>query len=204
MIPDRYARYYLENAPSLGVLICLNLFAVLVGIRFYVDTMPAISTVLWPFYLDSPVALFFMTASLLMLVPNLGRPIETMPNNRMTAIVHTLAFVWLVKFGLWTVVALHLGFDLYFPSVTDYWFIVITHLAFVVQAFLIPHYGVTSREALILAGGLLLVNDILDYGFGLHPPLRYEPGLSLTVVSVGLTVLAVWLAHRSFDRLETA
>ena len=202
MIPHPVARYYLENAPSLVVLIVLNLAGMLVGVRFYVESMPDIHTFLWPFYLDSAVALLLMAGSLLVVVANLGRPLEAVPQNRVLAVLHTLAFVWLVKYGLWTAVALTIGHQHYFPSLTDYWFLVITHLAFVIQAFLIPHYGTTSREALGIALALLLLNDLLDYGFGLHPPLRYDPGVGLVLITVGLSVGAVALAARTLDRVE--
>jgi uncharacterized membrane protein YpjA len=201
MIPRRYARYYLENAPSLLWLLGVNILAMLVGVRFYVETMPEVPTFLWIFYLDSPAALFLATLSLTVLLTNIGNPLEELPQNRALAYLHTLAFVWLVKYGLWTFVALNLGFTHYFPDLYDYWFIIITHLAFVLEAYLIPHYGKTTRGALGLSLALLFLNDLLDYGFGYHPPLRYEPGLGLPFLTVCLSVLSVWLASRAFDRL---
>lgn len=204
MIPRRYARYYLENAPSLLWLLAVNVLAMLVGVRFYVETMPEVPTFLWPFYLDSPAALFLATVSLVTLLVNLGNPLEELPQNRVLVYLHTLAFVWLVKYGLWTFVALNLGFSNYFPDLYDYWFIIITHLAFVLEAYLIPHYGKTTEGALGLSLALLLFNDLLDYGFGYHPPLRYEPGLILPILSVCLSVFSVWLASRAFGRLEQA
>lgn len=204
MLPRRYARYYLENAPSLLWLLGVNVLAMLVGVRFYVETMPAVPTFLWPLYVDSPAALFLATTSLVTLLANLGRSLEEAPHNRALAYLHTLAFVWLVKYGLWTFVALNLGFSAYFPDLYDYWFIVITHLAFVLEAFLIPHYGRTTKGALGLAFALLLVNDLFDYGFGYHPPLRYEPSFLLPLATVSLSVIAVGLASREFERLGPA
>lgn len=202
MIPRRYARYYLENAPSLVWLVVLNVAAMLVGVRFYVETMPAVPTFLWPLYADSPAALFLMTASLITLFANLGRSLDAVPHNRVLAYLHTLAFVWLVKYGLWTVFALHLDFWAYFPSVNDYWFIVITHLAFVLEAYLVPHYGRTTRGALGFSLALLVINDVFDYGLGYHPPLEYDPGFPLVVGTVALSAVSVALAARAFDRLD--
>ena len=48
---------------------------------------------------------------------------------------------------------------------------------------------------------LLLVNDLVDYGLGYHPPLRYEPEVVLPLVTVGLSVGVVALAAWQFDRL---
>lgn len=204
MIGRRHARYYLENAPSLVWLVAVNAAAMLVGVRFYVETMPGVFTFLWPLYADSPAALFLMTLSLVTLFANLGDPLDEVAHNRVLAYLHTLAFVWLLKYGLWTVLALHFGFWEYFPSLNDYWFIVLTHLAFVLEAYLIPHYGRTTPGALALALVLLLANDLYDYGFGYHPPLEYAPGLTLALATVVLSFVTVALAARAFDRLEAA
>jgi len=201
-VPRSVARAYLLAGPNLVALLCINGLALLVGIRFYVADLPAVPTALWPLFADSPTAVFLAMLSLATLLPAVGEHFESVPDTRPAAYLHTLAFVWLVKTGLWTVVALTLGFDRYFPAPWDYFGIVFTHLAFLVEAFLIPHYGRTSRGALALALVVALANDALDYGYGLHPPLRYDPGLTLAAASLGLSVLAVLLAARSFPKLH--
>jgi len=60
--------------------------------------------------------------------------------------------------------------------------------------------GLSDRENMSTA--VLLGNDVLDYAFGYHPPLRYEPGVVLAAATVALSVLAVWLAARAFPRLD--
>jgi len=207
-LPYRYAEAYLSDGPSLVALLVVTATAFLVGVRFYVETMPAVSTLLWPLYADSPTAISLVTLSLASLLPNLGRRLREAPINRPLAYLHTLAFVWLVKYGLWTAVALNLRPALYFGfsagALYDYWFIIGTHLLFVVLAFAILHYGRTTRGALGLSLSLLFVNDLVDYGLGLHPPLRYEPGWLLPVITVGLSVGVVALAAWQFDPLAAA
>lgn len=207
-IPRRYAESYLSDPPSLVALLVVTSTAFLVGVRFYVETLPEVPTLLWPLYADSPTALALATLSLSTLLPNLGNRLSEAPINRPLAYLHTLAFVWLVKYGLWTAVALNLRADLYVgfdaAGVYDYWFIIGTHLLFVVLAFGILHYGRTTRGALGFSLIALLINDVVDYGFGYHPPLRYEPGLVLPVVTVGLSVGVIALAAWQFDRLNTA
>jgi uncharacterized membrane protein YpjA len=201
-LPKRWAQYYLGNAPSLVWLLFANAVAVLVGVRYYVETMPAVSTFLWPLYADSPTAVFLMALSLATLLPFLGADLDAVPRTRVLAYLHTIAFVWLVKMGLWTFVALNIGFDAYFPDPWGYFGIIATHLAFVAEAYVIPHYGGTTRGALALALALALVNDVVDYGFGLAPPLRYEPGLTLAFATVAVSLVAVGLAAISLDRLD--
>ncbi|MFB6113508.1 MAG: DUF1405 domain-containing protein [Halodesulfurarchaeum sp.] len=202
LIPRRIARFYLENTWVLLSLIVANFLAVLVGVDFYVKSMPKVYAFLWPFFTDSPGATFLMLLSLVSLVPNLGNRLEAATQNRPLAYLHTLAFVWLLKYGLWTVVALNLGFSAYFPDLWAYWGILLTHLGLVAEAFLIPHYGRTTTDALVFALSALLLDDVLDYGLGLHPALRYDPGVVLPAATVILSLLSVGLAHRQFDRLE--
>jgi uncharacterized membrane protein YpjA len=201
-IPRRWARLYLSEAPNLVALLAVNAVAVLVGIRFYVAEMVAVSTALWPFFLDSPVALALAMLSLATLLPAVGGDLESVPANLPLAYLHTIACVWLIKMGLWTALALGLGFDQYYPAPWDFFGIILTHLAFVAEAFLIPHYGRTTRGALGFALVLALANDALDYGLGLHPPLRYDPGIGLVVGTVLISVGAVILASRSLPRLD--
>lgn len=201
-VPRRWAHLYLSEGPNLVALLAVNAVAVLVGIRFYVAEMVAISTALWPFFLDSPVALALAMLSLATLLPALDGNLESVSTNLPLAYLHTLAFVWLVKMGLWTALALGIGFDRYYPAPWDFFGIILTHLAFVAEAFLIPHYGRTTRGALIFALVLALANDALDYGLGIHPPLRYDPDLALVVGTVLVSLGAVALAARSLPRLD--
>ena len=201
VFPRRYARYYLENAPSLVWLVVVNAVAILVGVRYYVETMPGVSTFLWPLYADSPAALFLMTLSLATLLPFLGQSLDDVPVTLPLAYLHTIAFVWLVKMGVWTVVALNLGFDVYFPAAWAYFGIIVTHIGFIAEGLLVPHYARTTRGALVTALVLALGNDILDYGFGYYPPLRYDPGPALVAATVLLSVGSVFLAARLIPRL---
>ena len=204
----RYVEHYLGNPASLSVLLVANGTAFLVGVSFYVHSDPslaALPSILYPLFADSPTAIALATLSIATLLPNLRRRVRNAPVNVPLAYLHTFAFVWLCKYGLWTVVALTLRPDLYVgfagAALWDYWGIVLTHLLFVVEAFAIPHYGRTTDRALKVALGALLVNDVFDYALGYHPPLRYDPGLVLPLATVALSVLAVGVASRVFDRL---
>lgn len=205
-VPEAAAESYLSHGPSLGMLLVTSAVAFLVGVRFYVDTMPAVSTLLWPLYADSPTAIALATMSLATLLPTLDRPLAETPVNRPLAYLHTLAYVWLIKYGLWVVIALNRRVELYIGIDANafyaYWGIIGTHLLFVALAFAMLHYGRTTRGALGLSLGLLLINDIVDYGFGYHPPLRYEPGMVVPALTVALSVLVVALAAWQFDRYE--
>ncbi len=179
----------------------------LVGIEYYVPTLPEVPTVLWPLYADSAVAVGLALLSLATLLPTVGsgESVDDVPTNRPLAYLHTLAFVWLVTFGLWPFVALNLAFEAY-VSAPDawiyYWGVLGTHLCFVGLALLFPAFGRTTPGALALAAALGIVNVVVDYGLGYHPPLLYEPGIGLAAATLAITLFAVWLAGRSFRRLD--
>lgn len=220
VLPRRWARYYLENTPSLVWLVFANVAGVFVGFFFYLSVgTPAlenVDTLLWPLYMDSPVATLLMALALATLLPNLGRRLDDAPTNVVLAYLHTVTFVWLVETGLWTALALNLQVGLYFPDLWRYFGVLATHLLFVPEAYFLPHFGETTPGALVFALVFALANDVLDYGIGLHPPLRYETGavlapgglttsgLVLTVSSVGTSLLAVGLAAHAFGRLSAA
>jgi uncharacterized membrane protein YpjA len=210
-LPDRWADAYIGRAPSLVWLLVVNATAFLVGVAFYAApdrafglALGEVPTFVYPLYADSPTALALGTLSLTTLLPNLGASPGDAPRNLPLAYLHTLAFVWLVKYGLWTVVALLLRPDLYVfgpEPLWAFWGITLTHLLFVVEAGLLPRFGATTRGALVTALVAMLANDAADYLFGFHPPLRYDPGIVLAALTVAVSILAVWLAARSFDRL---
>jgi len=208
-VPDRYVEYYLGNGPSLVWLLVVNATAFLVGVSFYVHSDPSlrdVPTFLYPLFGDSPAALALAGLSVATLLPNLGRPVREAPANRPLAYLHTLAFVWLVKYGVWTALALNLRPELYVGFSTaalwDYWGIMLTHLAFLVEAAVVPYYGRTTRDALAFALVALLANDYVDYGLGLYPPLRYDAFETvLPAATVALSFVAVGLAAWAFERL---
>jgi len=205
LVPERYAKLYLESPTTLCLLLLANVTTVLVGTDFYVQrgTMEQISPLLWPFYTDSPGAAFLMALSLATLLPNLGSRLSDAPQNRPLAYLHTFAFVWLVKYGSWAIVAIALHPGAYADSWWRFGSTLFVHLLFVFEAYFLPLYGRTTRGALGAALAVSLIDVLLDYGIGLHPPLRYEVGIVLPILTVGLSILSVIAATFAFDRLES-
>ncbi len=182
-------------------------FMLAVGIGYYAPTAGDVPVPLWPLYADSAVAVALGGVVLLSLVPAVrrGGRVADARTSRALAYLHTLAFVWLVTFGLWPLVSLNLAFSRYVAAPDAwiyYWGVLGTHLCFVGLALLFPAFGRTTRGALGLALALAVGNVALDYGLGYHPPLLYEPGPLLAGATLAIAVGAVWLAWRSFPRLD--
>lgn len=206
-VRDAVAEELLGDARSLGVVFGLTAFMLLVGVDYYVDTLGGVPTVLWPLYADSAVAVALGALSLATLLPTVGSggPVTETPTNRPLAYLHTVSFVWLVQFGLWPLVSLNLAFESYVTAPDAwvyYWGVLGTHLCFVGLALTFPAFGRTTRGALAFAAALGAANVAVDYWLGYHPPLLYEPGVGLAVATLGIAGFSVWLAARSFRRLD--
>ncbi|WP_418284990.1 DUF1405 domain-containing protein [Halorubrum sp. DTA46] len=200
----------LGTPASLGVVLVLTAFMAVVGVGYYVPTADAVPVWLWPLYADSAVAVLLGGGVLIALVPTVradGRVTEDAPASKPLAYLQTLAFVWLIQFGLWPLVSLNLAVGEYLAAPAAwiyYWGVLGTHLCFVGLALLFPAFGRTTRGALATALLLVIGNAVVDYGFGYHPPLLYEPGPVLVGATLAIGVGSVWLASRSFRRLDQA
>ncbi|WP_302081447.1 DUF1405 domain-containing protein [Salinibaculum rarum] len=154
----------------------------------------------WPLVPDSPVATLFIALSLIAwrLDWSVAEPI------------HMLAFFGCIKLGLWTpYVQLVLnGSD--GIAAWLYWFLVLSHLAMAVEAFVIHRYASFSVPAVAVATVWYGFNDVVDYFWPIlegphHTILRAEVGAGgITHAipahdlaagwAVVLTILAVFLA----------
>jgi uncharacterized membrane protein YpjA len=158
--------------------------------------------IMWAFVPDSPVATLFIALSLALW--KLGR------NNEY---VNALAFFGCWKLGLWTpyvLAAFFAGFiDVGWPM---YLFLFFSHLAMVVEAFLIHRYSDFPVPAVAVAVLWYGLNDVVDYflplvgtphhttlpgqlvgpnGFATHPSPTHEIAAAGAVV---LTLTATFLA----------
>ena len=206
-VRDAIAGELIGTPRSLAVVLGFTAFMLAVGIGYYAPTAGEVPIPLWPLYADSAVAVALGGAALLSIVPTIrrGDRVTDAPTSRGLAYLQTLAFVWLVTFGLWPLVSLNLAFDVYVAAPDAwiyYWGVLGTHLLFVGLALLFPAFGRTTRGALGLALALAVVNVAVDYGVGYHPPLLYDPGPLLAGATLAIGVGSVWLANRSFRRLD--
>ena len=208
-IRDAVATEFLGTPRSLLFVGALTTFMLFVGADYYVETLPTVPVVLWPLYADSAVAVGLALLVLATLLPTVGSgdDLADVPTNRPLAYLQTVAFVWLIQFGLWPLVSLNLTVATYLAApdaLIYYWGVIGTHLLFAGLALLFPAFGRTTPGALILATILVVCNVLVDYGLGYHPPLLYDPGLGLAAATLGIGLCAVLLATRSFRRLDSS
>jgi uncharacterized membrane protein YpjA len=160
---------WLENfGLRLGwLVVAINLVGTAFGFWFYSFQFSITPVAAWPLVPDSPLATLFIALSLA--AWKLGYA-DRVPW------LHVLAFFGCIKLGAWTPFVLTV-FPVEYPSgglmtrgtvgfVWEYGlylFLVTSHLAMVVEAFLIQRYASFSVGAVALATAWYLLNDIVDY-----------------------------------------
>ncbi|WP_436924890.1 DUF1405 domain-containing protein [Halosimplex amylolyticum] len=157
--------------------------------------------VAYPLIPDSPVATMFIGLSLVAW----RLDIDAGP-------LHMLAFFGCIKLGLWTP---YVQLVLNGPggiAAWLYWFLIVSHLAMAVEAFLIHRYAAFSVGSVAVALAWYGFNDVVDYFWPIlegphHTWLRAEPFAAVGVPehavlahdlaagwAVALTLLATFLA----------
>lgn len=130
----------------------INLVGTAFGFWYYRFQFEMADPIAWVFVPDSPLATLFIAASLI------AWRLDYHPDW-----LHTLAFFGCLKLGLWTpYVQLFLN-DPTGIAAWLYYFLILSHLAMAVQAFLIHRYAAFSAGAVTFAVTWYWVNDIVDY-----------------------------------------
>jgi uncharacterized membrane protein YpjA len=132
--------------------VLVNLVGTVFGFWYYRFQFETTPVEMWAFVPDSPLATLFIAASLAAWRLDLD-----------AEWLHTLAFFGCIKLGLWTpYVQLFLQGPAGIPDWL-YYFLVVSHLAMAVEAFLIHRYARFSVGAVAVATGWYLWNDVVDY-----------------------------------------
>lgn len=197
------------------LVVAVNLAGTAFGFWFYGFQFTITDPVMWPFVPDSPMATLFIALSLASWKLGYADRVPWL---------HALAFFGCIKLGAWTPVVLTV-FPVEYPGGSLaalgtlgflweyglYGFLVVSHLAMVVEAFLVHRYASFSAGAVAVATAWYTLNDVLDYlvpvvGEPHHTVLNAEPFLGngfdhsvpahdiAAAVAIALTVTCVFLA----------
>jgi uncharacterized membrane protein YpjA len=147
-------------------IVIVNLAGTAFGFWYYRFQFASTPQVMWPIVPDSPMATLFIALSFGLW--KLGRSND---------IVNALAFFGCIKLGLWTPFV-QLGIEgLGDTALWLYHFLVWSHLAMAVEAFLIHRYSDFPTGAVAVAVFWYLLNDVVDY----FVPIVGDPHHSLLV-----------------------
>ncbi|MBN1632339.1 MAG: DUF1405 domain-containing protein [Thermoleophilia bacterium] len=191
----RFARWVVGTTPIVWLLFVVLLGSAVAGyLYWYGDSLQAAPWYLWLFVPDSPLSVTLMAIVLLALY--YGRGWE---------FLGLVASGASMKYGLWTVLVWFTNY----LSGGRYHFMAIlmsaTHFGMIVLGLVVTVF-LRFRPILVLIVSLFLIaNDVIDYGFGYHPPVPNPEDLTTiarfsvatTVVLVLFWIVMAWLTWRS-------
>lgn len=184
MLATFWSREFLLNRSFLWLLFLVNLAGTIYGYIWYegqlIDTLnhhPLWQIVFVP---DSPTASLFFTIALLYLLFPPVMPYRYVTVGRI--IIEALAVVCSVKYGIWAVSMILAGAwqgdDLHW----QHYMLMASHLGMAFEALLFFRFMKAGAFSLLAAGCWLLLNDTVDYTFGVFPYLANELMDDLTAV----------------------
>jgi uncharacterized membrane protein YpjA len=206
----------LLNRSFLWLLFIVNALGTIYGYIWYGDQLADTLNThpLWRivFVPDSPTASLFFTLYLLFLIfPNRSaNPSRLYRVVRMA--VEAFAVLTLLKYGIWAVAmnaAQGLQGD---PLDWQNWMLIVSHASMAIEGLLYVRFMIFGRAAALLVLGWLLLNDTMDYGYGVYPWLprvlsddlatieTFTIGLSIAsylAASVALTIKRITAVQRS-------
>ena len=182
---EAFARWAV-GSPIVWVLVLSNLGGAIAGYLFwYGGALGATPFYLWPFVPDSPLSVTLMGVALIFF--RFSRRLE---------FLGTIAVGMCMKYGIWTVFVWFTNYlsggDYHFIAVT----MSLTHFGMVIEGFILVTFLRLRPVQVLLAALFLIVNDVVDYVFGYHPPLPNPEDLGTISAFAAATtvVIVIWWA----------
>ncbi|TCI27355.1 MULTISPECIES: DUF1405 domain-containing protein [Exiguobacterium] len=183
---------FLKHKAVLTFLFIVNLLGTIYGYVWYEPQLRDTPLIYWPFVPDSPTASLFFTIVLALWLLKKSSPL-----------IETLAFITLVKYGVWAVVMnvlflMKLGDDADTFIVLMAVMLMLSHGAMAVQAFLYAPFMRWTVSSFVLTLIWVIHNDVVDYVLGQWP--RY-PSLAEHIMWIGygsfwLTGICFFVGYR--------
>ncbi|WP_125666137.1 DUF1405 domain-containing protein [Paenibacillus baekrokdamisoli] len=179
------------------VLFLVNALGTVYGYIWYWDQMqytldhhPLWRVVFVP---DSPTASLFFTLSLLyLLFPQFTKSSSVL--RLLRPIIEALAVVTSLKYGIWAVTMILAGAAQGDHLVWEHYMLIVSHLGMAIEGLLFVRFMVFGRLAAFFALLWLLLNDTVDYTFGVYPWLSdvLEDDLNaIQTFTIGLSVFSL-------------
>lgn len=195
-----WSREFLSKRFVLWFLLISNALGTVYGYIWYGDQLQftAERNPWWqlPFVPDSPTASLFFTIALLMLL----FPPKRLGGMFFQQFIEAMAVVTSVKYGIWACAMIFAGAAQGSEIIWQDWMLVASHAAMAVEALIYVKLFHIRWTALISAVAWTLLNDTVDYTFGVFPWLPSQLNDDLPVVEAftyGLTLfswLVAWVA----------
>ncbi|OBZ17549.1 DUF1405 domain-containing protein [Bacillus sp. FJAT-26390] len=184
MLSYFWSREFLLSRPFLWLLFIVNLGGTVYGYIWYESQLVATLEThpLWQivFVPDSPTASLFFTIALLYFLFPPRKSYGLVKVGR--SIIEALAVVCSVKYGIWAVSMIVAGAWQGAELHWQHYMLIASHLGMAFEALLFFRFMKAGVVALIAATCWLLLNDTVDYTFGIYPYLADELNDDLSAV----------------------
>ncbi|MCX6768393.1 MAG: DUF1405 domain-containing protein [Candidatus Micrarchaeota archaeon] len=178
---------------KLGIVLLLAIIANLIGAYFgffvyYQEQIAATPVFLLAFVADCPLAVLLVAASLFLVW--IGKKND---------FLSFLASAYALKYGFWTVFVILYFNQIYFAPA--YWelyaIMLVTHFGMMLESFALVGKIEVKKEYLMIVLGWFLLNDYMDYFWGLKPWTVPDNGLLLpfTLLLSIASVLVLYLVY---------
>lgn len=180
---NKLFKLILHNPFHPGLLVFLlgvNFLGSIYGFWWYRQQLMETSLVVWPLVPDSPLSTVLFSLMLVFFL--FGKRIT---------LLAVVACISMIKYGLWAIVLnaeiLLAGDEFTLINLM----LMLSHLGMALEGFVyLPHLTIRRNEA-VLAGVWLVVQDMADYLYGLHPYL-FDPR-QFYLAAVSAVFLTLWL-----------
>ncbi|MBU0898346.1 MAG: DUF1405 domain-containing protein [Nanoarchaeota archaeon] len=159
------------------VIILISLAGFFIGMYFYWNQVINTPTYLWLFVIDCPL---YVLLSVVVIALRM--------KGRSNKILNYITSVGLIKYGLWTVLAIILNQG-------DILFFALPHMLMVIFGFLLIPYSRAKFTGFLLIMGWFLFNDYMDYVVGTVPPIPMTYMELIAYFSLFSTVFFVSLVY---------
>ncbi|MGA4513669.1 DUF1405 domain-containing protein [Staphylococcus caledonicus] len=178
---------------SLIILLVCNILGTIYGFIWYGDQLLQTKWYFLPFIPDSPIASLFLCIAII-----------TILLNRSNSIIDALAFVSLLKYGLWAVIMNIIMINMYHDITIMNVFLIMSHSIMALEAiYFYPRFKVTYSGFLV-AMIWVFHNDFIDYVLGKFPYYGFiaEHSAIIGYIAFWLSVFAL-IMYYSLNRLLT-
>ncbi|MDQ0491991.1 DUF1405 domain-containing protein [Paenibacillus brasilensis] len=195
-----WSRSFLTSRPFLWLLFWCNLIGTVYGYIWYGGQLEYTLKFhpLWQivFVPDSPTASLFFTFSIIFLL----YPPRLKSLRLIRQVMEALAVVTSIKYGIWASTIIFWGVAQGDHMIWQDWMLVASHTAMAVEALLFVRFFTCNWIALGLAAIWTLLNDTMDYTFGIYPYLPktltddVPQVCAFTYILTFFSIVAGWLA----------
>ncbi|TDM23460.1 DUF1405 domain-containing protein [Macrococcoides canis] len=187
--------YWIQNKKFLIFIILCNIVGTIYGYYWYLGQLHQTKWYFMPFVPDSPTASLFLVIALTAIVWNRHLPL-----------IEVLAFVTLIKYGVWAVVMNILVFITLDEVTAMGMMLIISHAIMAIQASLFVPLFRVSLLSIVIAAIWVFHNDVIDYVYMQYPVYSMLSGyiqhigyFSFWLSVISFTLLFIMKRDKIFD-----